>query len=162
MNKKVKKVGFMIFVILLYCLYSCNSKIDDPVYTIQKEQKTLLDNENCHITFSYPKVLHSKLKKGEDTLNQFFEMYGRNTIEHYANHCHFEKMRVKPKDIVSCSFNVLLKEDSLLYVEFTVYKNYGGNPLETDTTYHPALINMKNGKFILAEDLIPNFDKKLF
>lgn len=123
-----------ISIIGILILNSCSNSEE---YKIEKNFKSVVNNQNCQIEYYYPKFISNKSKKGEIELNEILEKYA--DYEHYAQRCDEKKVE---KRIIKGDYKITLKTEDKLSIEFrTVIINFGGNRM--DTIYHSIVLNPK-------------------
>ena len=52
-----------------------NSCSNSEEYKIEKNFKSVVNNQNCQIDYYYPKFVSNQSKKGENELNEILEKY---------------------------------------------------------------------------------------
>ena len=126
--KHIKYIFFIIFFI-----YGCES--DKNAYEIIKRTKTV-SKDNCQLQISFPQIegLQDVEKMAE--LNKVLEKFPEH--EYYAKDCEQKKIK---RDEVSGDYRILLKNDSILSIEFQTLIQREN--LKTDTIYHSVVVNPK-------------------
>jgi len=137
-----------------------NSCSNSEEYTIEKNFKTVVNNQNCQIEYSYPKFISNDSKDEEAELNAILEKY-----VDYAYYAHRCDKKIDEKRIIKGDYNITLKTEDKLSIEFiTEIIHFGGNRM--DTVYHSIVLNPKkigDKEFSIFQPdpkfVIPNFDK---
>lgn len=155
-KKKMKQLKY-IAIIGILLLNRCSSW---EGYELQKNFKSIVNNENCQVEYYYPKFTsnHSELELTE--LNALLEKYA--DYENYAHRC---DEKVSEKRIIKGDYNITLKTKDKLSIEFiTEFIHFGGKRL--DTIYHSIVLNPKkigDKEFSFFQPdptfIIPNFDR---
>ena len=123
-----------ISIIGILILNSCSNSEE---YKIEKNFKSVVNNQNCEIEYYYPKFVSNQSKKGEIELNEILEKYA--DYEHYSNRCNEKK---DEKRIIKGDYKITLKTEDKLSIEFiTEIIHFGGNRM--DTIYHSIVLNPK-------------------
>lgn len=146
-----------IFMIIFF-IYGCKSKNDD--YEIINRTKIISKN-NCQIKVSYPEIEGLADIENMSELNKVLEKFPEH--EYYAKNCEQKKIK---KDEVTGEYQILLKTDSLLSIEFRTL--ISRENLKTDTIYQSVVINPKQSSIskngivgIEPKQVIPNFDRRM-
>lgn len=154
--KKMKQLRY-ISIIGILILNRCSNSDE---YKIEKNFKSVVDNENCQIEYYYPKFISSNPKIDASKINEILEKY--SDTEHYARRC--DEVQIE-KNIIKGDFQVTLKTEDRLSIEFvTEIIQYGENRM--DTVYHslvlnPQKIDSKDLAFFQPdpESIFSNFDR---
>ena len=145
----------LIFIIIIF-IYGCESRKND--YEIIRREKTVSKN-NCQIKISFPEIKGLRDVKKMAIINKVLEKFPEH--EYYAHNCEERKIN---RNKVSGDYQILLKNDSILSIEFRTLKQLKN--LKTDTIYHTIVINpkvnydSKNGIVgIEPKQILPNFQR---
>lgn len=140
-------------VIFWMLMFGCGSHQNE--YKVVNRTKTITKG-NCQIPISFPEI-SGLVDTGKMTkLNKLLEVFPEH--EYYANHCDENS---KGRKEVKGDYRILLKNDSLLSIEFQTIISRDHS--KTDTIYHSIVINMHASKIeawaIEPEHIIPNFNR---
>ena len=128
----MKKIIYIQLIALF--LFSCQENSD---ITIKRQHKTLINNENCDISFYYPKIITKDTNENWTGINKI--LYNIVDYEFYSHNCENNNA---DKNIISGDYKILYQTDSILSIEFSTFiKNFSGNKL--DTIYHSLVFNTK-------------------
>ena len=143
-----------IFVIIFF-IYGCESNKNS--YEIVKRTKTISKN-NRQFQISFPEIKGFPDIEKMDKLNKALEKFPEH--EYYAKDCG----QKKAKSEILGDYQILLKNDSILSIEFQTLIQREN--LKTDTIYHSFVINpeksykSKNGIIgIEPKQILPNFNR---
>jgi hypothetical protein len=141
---------------ITFFIYGCKRKNDD--YEIIKRTKIISKN-NCQIKISYPEIKGLADIEKMSRLNKVLEEWPEH--EYYAKNCEHKEDK---KDAIIGEYQILLKTDSILSIEFRTLIPHEN--LKPDTIYHSVVVNpkqsykSKNGIVgIEPEQIIPNFNR---
>jgi hypothetical protein len=123
-----------ISIIGILILNGCSNSEE---YKIEKNFKSVVNNQNCQVEYYYPKFISNQSRKGEIELNEILEKYA--DYEHYVHRCDEKK---DEKRIIKGDYKITLKTEDKLSIEFiTEIIHFGGNRM--DTVYHSIVLNPK-------------------
>lgn len=144
-------------IIVALITYGCSISID---YSIKKKFLSVVDNENCKISFFYPEFSSIRSNIDVEPLNEMFEK-GTDIELHYLNQCNTEQQQ---KMIIKGDYKVTLKTSDILSIEFTTVteeEKYGIDTVYFSFVIDPKKVGKKDISYFKTDpkSLIPNFDR---
>lgn len=140
-------------ILLLLIFIGCQT--DKANYEVLTQSKTI-EKGDCKVPVNYPQIKWKLDKADQNKVNEMLEKLPEH--EYYAQNCSSENPQ-----LVSGKFEILLKTDSVLCIEYQTditYKN------ENKRIFHSLVINPNKDASIdfgslgiEPVDLIPNFDR---
>ena len=139
-------------------ILNCCSNIGE--YRIERNFKSVVNNQNCVIKYYYPKFISNDSREGGDELNDILAQYV--DYENYAHNCSSIK---NEKRIIKGDYKITMMTEDILSIDFITEINFGKDDLQ-DTVYHSIVVDPKKIgderlSFLQSDPklLLPEFDR---